>query len=177
MSWYTIRDIYKAVYLPLSRVNIILKRILKYKRFLPFMSNTYLFFDIVNIALWTVLIQYRQNIVQYWTFMDFTFLILPIYLWFHIFDIVDFAVSTMLKRYRVYIANMFWRSYHRHRNVDYVKPIWNFHRRHFQHLCDVNIATLSTLQCIQCWINIEITLFTPHIFTNIYIIDDKKGTN
>lgn len=61
-----------------------------------FMSNTYFFFDIVNIAMYTLLIRYRfynVNIAEYFFAVN-------------IVDIVDIATSTMLNRYRIYIVNI-----------------------------------------------------------------------
>lgn len=61
-----------------------------------FMSNTYFFFDIVNIAMYTLLIRYRVYIVN---IAEYFFAV-------NIVDIVDIATSTMLNRYRIYIVNI-----------------------------------------------------------------------
>lgn len=58
----------------------------------PYMSNTYSFFNIVTMAMYTTLIQYQHNIVRHRRY-------------FFDVNIVDFATSTVFNRYRVYTVD------------------------------------------------------------------------
>lgn len=91
----------------------------------PYMSNTYSFFNIVTMAMYTTLIQYQHNIVRHRRyFFDVNivdFATSPISslhrrLCWHFFDvyIVHMAMYTMLNRYWIYIGYIAERERCRH---------------------------------------------------------------